>query len=295
MKHKRLFSLAALILFITLPGLLLPENDSRPVTGTVKSADGIPIRYDVWGTDTVNPTLVFVHCWCCDRTYWANQVPYFSKFYKVVTVDLAGHGDSGMGRSKYTLDAFAGDVAAVVETLDLKKVILLGHSMGGPVIAYTAPLLPGRVVGLVAVDTFLNVEQKIPKEQLEMFIAPLRKDFAQGTKGFIRMMSFTPQSDPALVEKIVNDMAAAPPEVGLSAMEEMFGSDLPSALDKVKVPVYCVNADKFPTDVEAGKRHTVAFNVKILPGTGHFLMMEKPGEFNKLLHETLKELTSEKQ
>ena len=52
MKHKLFFSLAALILFITLPGLLFPADDSQPVAGTVKSADGIPIRYDVWGTDT---------------------------------------------------------------------------------------------------------------------------------------------------------------------------------------------------------------------------------------------------
>jgi pimeloyl-ACP methyl ester carboxylesterase len=294
MKLKRFFSLAALILLITLPGILLPANDAQPVTGTVKSADGITIRYDVWGTDTENPTLVFVHCWCCDRTYWEKQVPYFSKYYKVVTLDLAGHGESGTGRNKYTLDAFAGDVAAVVEKLDLKKIILLGHSMGGPVIAYTAPLLPGRVAGLVAVDTFLNIEQKFTKEQLEMFIAPLRKDFVQGTKGFIRMFSFTPETDPELIDKILNDMSSAPAEVGLSAMEEMFNSDISAALDKVKVPVYCVNADKFPTNVEAGKRHTVSFNVKTLPKTGHFLMLEKPDDFNKLLHETLKELVPEK-
>lgn len=294
MKQLKFSRLTTFLLLLTLPGILLHGGETKSVTGSVKSADGIPIRYEVSGKGSAVPALVFVHCWCCDRTYWKNQVPYFSKHYKVVTIDLAGHGESGMGRKRYTLDAFARDTAAVVEKLDLKNVILLGHSMGGPIIAYAAPLLDKRVIGLVAVDTFHDVEQKYTKEQVEMHLGPLRKDFVKGTRDLIRMFSFTPETDPALVEKILEDLSSAPPEVGIDAMEETVNVDIPGVLDKVKVPVYCVNADKFPTNIEAGKRHTVSFKVKILPRTGHYLMLEKPVEFNKLLHEAVKELLSGK-
>lgn len=286
MKQLKFF---AVTLVLTVLGILLHAGEAKPVAGTVKSDDGIPIRYQVTGKG--EPALVFVHGWCCDRTYWDQQVPHFSKNYKVVTIDLAGHGESGLDRKEWTTQSFGQDVAVVVKKLDLKKVILLGHSMGGGVIAEATLLIPKRVIGLVGVDTFNTIERKFTREQIDQFLAPSRADFVKGTQNFIRAIMFYPDADPALVDKIANDMASAPPEVGLGAMEAIFNLDLPALLDKVKVPVYCVNADKFPIDIEAGKRHTVSFKVKIMPKVGHFLMMEDPKTFNRLLDETLKELT----
>ncbi|MCP5104066.1 MAG: alpha/beta hydrolase, partial [bacterium] len=259
-----------------------------------KSADGVSIKYEVSGKDSGVPVLVFVHGWCCDRTYWEKQVPYFSKHYKVVTFDLAGHGESAMGRKKYTLQAFGQDVAAVVKALDLKKVILVGHSMGGPIVAMAAPMLPNRVIGIVGVDTFNNIEVKLTKEIKDMVLVPLRKDFVKGTRDFISFFMFTPDADPVLKEKVLKDMASSPPEVGIGAMEEMLNDDIPAILDRAKVPLHCINSDQFPTNVESIKRHTVSFEIKILPRSHHFLMLEKPDEFNKLLHETVNEMFTKK-
>jgi pimeloyl-ACP methyl ester carboxylesterase len=255
---------------------------------TVKSADGIPIAYQVKGKGDI--ALVFVHGWCCNKGFWDAQVPYFSKHYQVVTLDLAGHGESGSNRKEWTMQAYGHDVAAVVKKLELKKVILLGHSMGGPVIAEAARLLPKQVIGLVAVDTFINVEQKFPKEQFDQLMAPMRKDFAKGTESFLRTWMFTPKTDAKLVEKIVKVMSSAPPEVGIRSFEGMFKQDLLAVLKEVKVPIRCINADKLPTNIEAGKRHAVSFAVKIMKGVGHFLHMEDPETFNRLLEETVKEL-----
>ena len=76
------------------------------------------------------------------------------KNFKVVSIDLAGHGESGLERKSWTIEAFGGDVAAVVKKLGLKRVILIGHSMGGDVIAEAARQLPGQTVGLIMVDTY---------------------------------------------------------------------------------------------------------------------------------------------
>lgn len=255
---------------------------------TVKSADGIPIAYQVQGKGDI--TLVFVHCWCCNKGFWDAQVPYFSKHYQVVAVDLAGHGESGSNRKEWTMPAYGHDVAAVVKELKLKKVILIGHSMGGPVIVEAARLLPKQVIGLVGVDTLANVEFKYTKEQRDLFLAPMRKDFAKGTENFLRMWMFTPKTDAKLIEKIVKVMSSAPPEVGIQSFEGMFKQDLVAVLKEIKVPIRCINADKFPINVEAGKRHAVSFEVKIMKGVGHFLHMEDPETFNRLLEETVKEL-----
>ena len=93
------------LLFFSLPGCVGKEKHQ------VLSADGVTISYDVQGRD--EPALVFVHGWCCDKSYWKFQVPYFAKQHKVVTIDLAGHGRSGLGREDYTIKAFGEDVVAV--------------------------------------------------------------------------------------------------------------------------------------------------------------------------------------
>jgi len=61
----------------------------------VTSADGIHIAYEAYGEGT--PALVFVHGWSCDRSHWAAQLQPFSRQFKVVAVDLAGHGESHLG------------------------------------------------------------------------------------------------------------------------------------------------------------------------------------------------------
>lgn len=254
----------------------------------VASADGLPIVYQVQGKGDI--TLVFIHGWCCDKSFWELQVPVFAKHYQVVTLDLGGHGESGQDRKDWTMEAFGQDVAAVVKKLELKKVILIGHSMGGPIAVEAARLLDKKVIGLIGVDTLENVEQKFTPEQYEQLIAPMRKDFKAGTENFLRAWMFTPKTDPALIDKIVNKMSSAKPQVGLGAMESGYKYDLKGSMDKIKVPIRLIIADKFPYDIEAGKRHAVSFEVKIMKGVGHFLHMEEPTTFNKLLDETLKEL-----
>ena len=85
--------------------------------------DGATIVYDYRGAG--DQALVFVHCWCCDRSFWAGQVDEFAKDYMIVTVDLGGHGGSTAKREDWTVELFGGDVAAVVKKLDLKQAILI--------------------------------------------------------------------------------------------------------------------------------------------------------------------------
>ena len=254
---------------------------------TVHSADGVPIAYDVHGEGT--PALVLVHGWSCDRRYWERQVEPLSRDFRVVTVDLGGHGESGLGREAWTIAAFGADVAAVVDALDLERVILIGHSMGGDVIMEAARRLPGRVEGLIWVDVYRRLGGWIAPEQHERFMAPLRVDFVEAARAFVRSM-FPPGSDPSLVEWVAADMSAAPPAIALPAVEAArnYAREMPAALQELKLPVIAINPDDTPTDLESMKRYGV--DVVFMSGVGHFPMMEKPDAFNALLREVIEGL-----
>jgi pimeloyl-ACP methyl ester carboxylesterase len=256
------------------------------VKDVARSADGIPVHFEVEGAG--EPTLVFVHGWSCDRTYWSRQIDHLAATHEVVAVDLAGHGESGGGRREWTMPAFGGDVVAVIEKLGLRQVVLIGHSMGGDVIVEVALALPERIVGLVWVDTYNTLGGVDTPEETEKFVRPVRQDFRTAVEGFVRPM-FVPGSDPRLVEHVVADMSAAPPEVAVEMMVHALTNDdaILAALPELQAPVVAINPDYRPNDVEALRRHGV--EAVLMTGVGHFLMLEDPEAFNRLLGQTVED------
>ena len=252
------------------------------------SKDGTPISYEVQGSG--EPTLVFVHGWSCDARYWREQAPVFSKKYRVVVLDLAGHGHSGTTRTKYTMSAFGEDVKAVTEATGSRKAILIGHSMGGSVIAEAARLMPNRVVGLIGIDTLEDIEYPLTREELKKMVAPLEKDFKTGSRQFVKEM-ISPETDPQLREFILSDMAAAPSAVALSAMEEMMEQyitgEAAKIFEQIRVPVATVNGDMWPVNYEGNRRHMLFYEAIVLKGADHFLMMNRAEEFNNALEKAL--------
>jgi len=263
-----------------------PPVPPQAVAGAVLSPDGVSIHYTAAGTGS--PALVFVHGWSCDGSYWSNQVPAFARSHRVVAVDLGGHGQSGTNRADWTMQTFGSDVAAVVKTLELDPVILIGHSMGGAVIIEAARRLPDRVRALVAVDTLHDVEEVITEEQISAHTAPMREDFKAGAENMVRNMLFDTNAAPALVDQVATDMASAHPEIALSAMENLFRYDAATALETVKAPVRCIDCPLYPVNVEAGSRHATSYRVSIIEGVGHFPMLEDTGAFKRELEKVLR-------
>jgi pimeloyl-ACP methyl ester carboxylesterase len=284
---------------VVLAAVLLPsathsraaaQNTPHASPGYATSPDGIRIAYEAHGSGTPGaPALVFVHGWSCDRSYWNGQLDTFSPDYKVVAVDLAGHGESALGRKDWSIAAFGGDIAAVVKKLGLTRVILIGHSMGGDVIAEAARQLPGRVVGMIWVDVYKQLGPGRSPESVRAFVESLRPDFVDSTRALVRSM-FIPASNRALVERIANDMSSAPPEVAIPSVAAARGysRQMPHTLDELKLPVIAINPDNAPTDVSSMQQHGV--EVVIMPGVGHFLFLEDPERFNGLLRSAIVKL-----
>jgi pimeloyl-ACP methyl ester carboxylesterase len=85
-------------------------------------------------------------------------------------------------------------------------------------------------------------------------------------------------------------MSSINSEVGISVIEHISEYDLKEAVKDVQVPIVCINSDFQPMDIEANRGYARIYEVKMMTGIGHFVMMEDPGTFNHLLAETIAEL-----
>ena len=119
------------------------------------SVDGLELYSSSVGN---GPTIVFVHGWTCDTSSWRDQVPAFADDYRVITLDLPGHGRSDAPpEGGFSMDLFARAVEAVRAEAGAEEIVLVGHSMGVVVIRQYALMFPERVAGLVAVDGPLDL------------------------------------------------------------------------------------------------------------------------------------------
>jgi pimeloyl-ACP methyl ester carboxylesterase len=283
-------SLVLLALVLAIAAGCQKESAQAPelmvIADSVASADSVMIHYQSYGEG--DRAVVFVHGWSCDGSHWARQVEAFADEYRVVTVDLAGHGKSGTNRVEWTLERFGEDVAAVVEALDLKEVILVGHSMGGPICVEAARKIPDRTVALVGADTFQRMSEKAPADQVEEFLAPFRDSFVVSTQGFIREI-LSPEADSVLVEEVVADISSADSAIALASFEAVFSHDVGAALTDMRKPIRAINSDMWPTDVEGNQSVAESFEVEIIKGIGHFPHLEAPLAFNLALRNVLHE------
>ena len=263
---------------------------------TFRADDGLEIVGEVRGQG--DTALIFLHGWCGDRAYWKHQVEVFAADYRVVALDQAGHGESGKGRKAWTADGLAGDVEAVVKALGLKRVILVGHSMGGSVALLAAKRMPGTVIAVIGVDTLQNAEFKLPEEVKKPIFDGVEKDF----KGAVRTMfdGQFPEKANAEVKKWVQTKAEGQdPKIAIALMHHLFGLDPRKLLKEANMPVRCINSaggyKSFTPTVVATNKKYADFGAVTIDGVGHYPMLEKPDEFNRKLRAVLKEFATKKE
>ena len=252
---------------------------------TARSADGVPIRFHVAGRG--EPTLVLVHGWALDHRVWDGQAPSLEGRHRVVTLDLAGHGESGRQRSAWTMAAFGEDVKAVVEAVGAREVVLVGHSMGGPVVLEAARRIPERVKGIVLVDTLLDVEDRTPPDAIEAMTRQLQADYKPTVTQMTNEYLFAPATPAAVRERVLGHATAMAPGISIAVLRQSWSYDPLPALREIKARVRAVNADKFPTHVEANRRHMPGYEAILVPGTGHYPMLEDPARFGPALEQAL--------
>lgn len=258
---------------------------------TCLAPDGVSIVYSAAGAGETS--LVFVHGGLADRSFFDGQLKAFGSRHRVIALDLAGHGESGMNRERWGLPQFGGDVKAVVDAEKLMRAILFGNSLGGPAAIEAALLLPGRVIGVVGIDTFQDLDYTITPEYARQRADAFRGDFSGSMKEMVRAL-FHADADPTVVAETEKRMLKTPPAAAYAMFLGMAGYDQAASARRLTVPLRAINGDLFHTDVQTIRKVKADFDAVVMKHMGHYPMLERAEEFNRHVAGVVKELDSRK-
>ena len=265
------------IFFLTT--LLLASITTYAADGESQFAklDGAKIHYKNYGKG--KDALVLIHGWTCNLDNWREQIPDLSKRNRVIALDLPGHGQSDKPQIAYTMDLFANAIEAVMRDAKVERAVLVGHSMGTPVARQFYRKYPQKTLAIVIVDGGLRLfgTKEMRDGFLAMFRSPGYKE--AGAQMLAQMSGNLPAAEK---ERLNTSLANTPQYVMVSAMESMNNDALYSP-DKINVPVFAIlaKAPFWPPDTEEFLRGLAPeLEFQWFEGVGHFLMMEKPKQFN---------------
>ena len=196
--------------------------------------DGIKLVYDERGSGT--PAFVFVHGWTCNRSFFHAQAEHFGRRHRVVSLDLRGHGESDRPPGPYPIAAYADDVARLIDTLGLGRVVAVGHSMGGSVVLQLGADHPDMVAGIVMVDPAPFAVPSELRSGVEGMLRAMEAGDQEPRRQFISSHLFLPTSDRKLVDDVLNVMMATPTHVAAAAMKGVLAFEAPAVAARCRVP-----------------------------------------------------------
>lgn len=231
------------------------------------------------------PPFVFVHGWCCDRSFFAPQVEHFMARHRVVTPDLRGCGASPVPDDGYDIPTLAADVGGLCDELGLERPVVVGHSLGGMIALELAAARPELVGAVVAVDP--GPIEPLPGTR-ERFAA--LADRLEGSEGeaarreYVETSVFAPGDDPVRRNQIATVMCAAPLGPAARILRGIVEWDGVGALRRAPAPLLVILAEpggsNDPCRLAA---HRPDMEVAITEGTGHFNQLFAPEQVTPLI------------
>ncbi|MBA2525148.1 MAG: alpha/beta hydrolase [Pyrinomonadaceae bacterium] len=241
--------------------------------------DGARIHYVNYGKGS--EALVLVHGWTVNLDNWRDQGPDFAKRNRVIAIDLPGHGQSDKPQITYSMDLFARAVDAVLRDAKVKRAVLVGHSMGTPIARQFYRKHPEKTLAIVVVDGALRPFGD--QAMMDRMVAGVRGPNYKETLSQMFAGMMGPNLSTEAQERIRASSLNTPQHVLVSAMEGMADSSI-WGVDKINVPVLAIMAKNpfYPPDIEQSYRDVAPrLDFQMWEGVGHFIMMEKPKQFNE--------------
>jgi len=254
----------------------------------------VDIAYNMDGEGAI--TLLFVHGAFIDGSYWSTQAEYFKDHYRVITIDLPGHGQSGKARDQWNIEGLGADLSVFIRALNLKNVVLIGHSAGGDIILETAIQCPDAVIGFIGVDNFKNAGAAMPEKIQSMFSQIkmlLKLNFSFAAETFASKALLSEATEPSIANRVISDYKHMDKKIGFELICSSFDyyNRERELMNRLKLKMFLINVDNIPTNEDLLKTHA-ASGYEILPikGTCHFPMLEHPDVFNSLILSILQKL-----
>ena len=290
--HRRdILSLSLAAPLIGAAAAARPAQAATRRPAQIRAKDGAALYHRDWGE---GPAILFAASWACSGEMWAYQVAHFADAgFRCISFDRRGHGRSDVPAGGYDMDTFADDIAAVIDQLDLKDVVLVGHSQGGAeVVRYLGRHGTGRVRKLAlmapAGPCLLQKPDNpygAPKAAYEARIAEWQKDFpkwvADNTAPF-----FTRETSPAMQAWMVDLLLATPLPVTVATFRALYQADERPDLARIDRPVLIQHGTKdasIPLEI-GGRRFAAGIRgaeLKVYDGTPHGLFVTHRDQVNR--------------
>ncbi len=273
---KQYLLLAVVLAFASCVGTTVGQT----ATGESRFAklDETRLHYVNYGKG--DQALVLIHGWTQSADAWRDNIADLSKRSRVIVIELPGHGQSDKPQTTYTMDYFARAVDAVMRDTKVKRAVLVGHSMGTPVARQFYRKYPDKTLGIVIVDGSLRPfgDKAMTDQLMTGFRGPKYRDAVNQMMGFIG----GPNLSVDLKQRIDSASMNTPQYVLVSAFEGMLDNSIWGD-DKINVPVLAIMAKTAllpPNAEESFRMIAPKLDFLMFDGVGHFLMMEKPKEFD---------------
>jgi pimeloyl-ACP methyl ester carboxylesterase len=264
--------------------------NSKPLV-TVVNTNGEEIHFSNTGEGDV--ALVFIHGYGNYQGIWEGQVAHFSDRYQVIALDLPGFGLSSHHRTEWTTENFGKDVAGVIDELKLKKVVLIGFSMGAPVAVEAAHLLKDKALGLILVDEVRDLKIHFSDEAIAGIKGFLSDLMANPSEEKLVQGGFFKQNTAETFQKILKMMEENPSQVGwddiMSNMFKWANEKDEAAFSSLSLPVSLINSDHQPTNSDQLNAIISDLSIDIVANSGHCIFWDFPEEFNALIEKNVKE------
>lgn len=245
------------------------------------------------------PPLVFVHGFACRLEDWQAQLHHFGKSHTVVACDLRGHGETPGRPHECSIAHYGGDVAALVNHLELNGCILVGHSMGTRVVLEANRLVPERVAGIVLIDGSRSGSGDPEAAEAAARAAIEKVGYPAFAEHLFRQMFFKPSPEAdAIVARALRQSREFGPLLW-PAMARWDAAVMDAALAAVRTPLLAIqsttrDAQMRRSPLKSGQstpyldliRSAVpAARIAVVPDTGHFTQIEAADEVNRLIAE----------
>jgi len=227
--------------------------------------------------------VVFVHSLAGDSNHWSAQLEHLRPSRRAVALDLRGHGRSEPPRNgDYSIAGMAGDIKAVVDTLSLGRFVLVGHSLGGGVALVYAGAHPERIAALLLVDPIGDGKQ-ISSEEARPLLAGLDSNYDTAIGEYWTGIA---GPDNTVRERLLADLQATPRETVVPSFREVLQFDPDPSLARYRGPMLSIVT---PSNDQPFSLHRLGqgFPHRVVQGTGHWIQLDKPDEFNRMLDEFL--------
>lgn len=246
--------------------------------------DGMRLYYEEAGQGA--PPLLMIHGGGCDHTAFAPQIAHFQTRHRVVAGDLRGHGQSDAPVQEYSIPRFADDLIWLCERLDLRRPVLIGHSLGGRIALEVAAKNPALPVAVIAVES--TILPLVRSMDVPPLAAALRAPgYREAAGAFFERTLFLPTDDPQRKVHLLEQMTSIPQHVLASAFANTFAWNGEEATAACTVPLLLISGPTVTNDLARLRQLCPQVIHGQTVGAGHFNQLEVPHQANAMIERFL--------